>query len=184
MIRINLLPTKKKRKQLGIKQELILTGLLLVLVSILLGLLWSWQNHQVERLTLDKNQKQRELEQLKKVVAEVEQFKKDKQQYELKIKIIKELENQQSGPVHVLDELSLNLPEKLWLQSLSVKGNLLTLSGSAFANISIVDFINNLKNSPYFQNVQLLESKANSKENYRVYVYKLSANVTLPAKGQ
>lgn len=183
MILINLLPTKKKKKQLGIKQELLLAGLLLALTAVLLGLAWSWQNRTVEQLTLAKGDKQRTLEQLKKVVAEVEQFKRDKQQYEMKIKIIKELENQQSGPVHVLDELSLNLPEKLWLESLSLKGSLLTLSGAAFANISIVDFINNLKNSPYFQNVQLIESKLSTKEKYRFYAYKLTATVTLPEKG-
>jgi len=182
MIKINLLPTKKMRKALGIKQELLLSGLLLVLLGILLGLLWGWQTNRVENLTMQKNEKKQKLDQLKKVVAEVEQFKKDKALYEQKIQIIQDLEAKQSGPVHVLDELSLDITDKLWFQSLSLKGDTLTLSGSAFANISIVDFINNLKRSPYFQNVQLLESKLSGKESARVYMYKLSASVTSPKK--
>ncbi|OIP64330.1 MAG: hypothetical protein CO150_03955 [Nitrospirae bacterium CG_4_9_14_3_um_filter_53_35] len=182
MIRINLLPTKKLRKQLGIKQELLLSGLIFVFVVIILGLLWMWQSTTIERLTLQQNEKQQKLDQIKKVVNEVEQFKKDKELYEQKINIIKDLEAQQSGPVHILDELSVNIPDKLWFESMALKGNSLTLSGNAFANISIVDFVNNLKRSPYFQNVQLLESKSSDKKDIRVYVFKLSANVTVPKK--
>lgn len=182
MIRINLLPAKKMRKTLGIKQELLLSGLLLALLCILLGLVWGWQEGRVEALTVQKNEKQRQLDQLKKVVAEVEQFKKDKALYEQKIQIIQDLEAKQSGPVHILDELSLNITDKLWFDSLSLQGETLTLSGSAFANIAIVDFINNLKRSPYFQNVQLLESKLAGSKEGRVYVFKLSANVASPKK--
>ena len=182
MIKINLLPTKKARKTLGIKQELIMSGLFLVLLMMIMGLLWSYQNGKVEQLTLQKNQKTKELDQLKKIVAEVEQFKKDKSLYEQKIQIIEDLEAQQSGPVHVLDEQSLSLPDKLWFNSMTLKGQTLTISGSAFANISIVDFVNNLKRSPYFQNVQLLESKLTGKDNIRVYVYKLSSTITIPKK--
>ncbi len=182
MIRINLLPTKKIRKQLGIKQEILAAGLFLVLIVIVLGLVWVGQTSKIGQLTTQKNQKQQKLDQLKKIVAEVEQFKKDKALYEQRIKIIKDLEAQQSGPVHVLDELSLNVPEKLWFQSMTLKGSALTISGSAFANISIVDFINNLKRSPYFQNVQLMESKLSGKGDIRVYNYKLSANITIPRK--
>lgn len=182
MIKINLLPTKKIRKQLGLKQELLLSGLLLLLVVICLSLLWNMQDNNIERLTLQKNRQQQELDKLKKVVAEVEQFKKDKGLYEQKINIIKDLEAQQSGPVHVLDELSLNVPGKLWFRSLTMKGNALTLSGSAFANIAIVDFVNNLKKSPYFQDVQLRESKRTKQAKTSVYAYTLSARITIPKK--
>ncbi len=182
MIRINLLPTKKLRKQLGIKQELLLSGLTFVFIIIILGLFWMWQSKTIERLTFEKDQKQQKLDQIKKVVTEVEQFKKDKELYEQKINIIKDLEAQQSGPVHILDELSINVPDKLWFESMALKGNSLTLSGYAFANIAIVDFVNNLKRSPYFQNVQLLESKLSEKKDVRVYAFKLSTNVAVPKK--
>ncbi|NOY53688.1 MAG: PilN domain-containing protein [Deltaproteobacteria bacterium] len=182
MIKINLLPTRKIRKRLGVKQELILSGLLLLLVLICETLLWNMQSNHIERLTLQKNRQQQELNNLKKVVAEVEQFKRDKKLYEQKINIIKDLEAQQSGPVHVLDELSLDVPDKLWFRSLSMKGNHLTLSGLAFANISIVDFINNLKKSPYFQNVQLKESKRTKQNKTRVYAYTLTARISIPKK--
>jgi len=182
MIRINLLPTKKIRKQMGLKQELLLGFLLLVLTGVLLGLVWVWQSNRVERLTLDRNQKKQRLAQLKETVAEVERFKKDKELYEQRIAIIHDLEAQQSGPVHVLDELSLNIPDKLWFDSLSLKGKALTVTGKAFANIAIVDFVNNLKRSPYFQNVTLLESKVSTKAKVRVYEFKLTATVTMPKR--
>jgi type IV pilus assembly protein PilN len=180
MIKINLLPTKKTRKTLGVKQELLVNGFLLILIMIVLGVLWTWQNKDVARLETQKAEKTQQLDKLKKVVAEVEQFKKDKELYEQKIQIINDLEAQQSGPVHIIDELSLNIPDKLWYETLTLKGSTLTISGSAFANIAIVDLINNMKRSPYFQNVQLIESKLSTKKDSRVYIYKLSANVTMP----
>ncbi|MEK6775735.1 MAG: PilN domain-containing protein [bacterium] len=182
MIRINLLPTKKLRRELGIRQELLLSGLIFVFIIVVLGLVWMWQSKTMESLTARKNEKQQKLDQIKKVVTEVEQFKKDKELYEQKINIIKDLEAQQSGPVHILDELSVNLPDKIWFESMTLKGNVITVSGSAFANIAIVDFVNNLKRSPYFQNVQLLESKLSDKKDVRVYAYKLSANMSVPKK--
>jgi type IV pilus assembly protein PilN len=182
MIKINLLPTRKIRKHLGMKQELLLSGLLLLLVFICLAFLWNMQNKSIGKLTLQKNQHQQQLDKLKKIVAEVEQFKKDKQIYEQKIKIIKDLEALQSGPVHVLDELSLNVPDKLWFRTLSMKGDVLTLSGLAFANISIVDFVNNLKGSPYFQDVKLRESKRAKEKNMRIYAYTLSTRISIPKK--
>ncbi len=182
MIKINLLSRKERRKSRGVKQELLLSAVLLLIVAVGLGFLWSWQNRKVEKLTLEQTQKQQQLDQLKKVVAEVEQFKKDKALYEQKIDVIAQLEKQQGGPVHLLDELSLNITDNLWFNNLSLNGDRLTISGSAFANISIVDFVNNLKNSPYFAGVNLQESKLAGNQGARVYVYTLNSSVTVPSQ--
>ncbi len=182
MIKINLLSRKERRKSRGVKQELMLSAVLLLIVAVGLGFLWSWQNRKVDKLTLEQTQKQQQLDQLKKVVAEVEQFKKDRALYEQKIDIIAQLEEQQSGPVHLLDQLSLNITDNLWFKTLSLNGDQLTVAGAAFANISIVDFVNNLKHSPHFQNVQLQESKLAGEKDGRVYVYTLNSQVTMPKK--
>jgi len=58
------------------------------------------------------------LKEIKEKVKEVENYERDKKTYEEKIAIIQNLKKSQRGPVHVIDEISRMLPDRVWLVSL------------------------------------------------------------------
>ena len=68
-----------------------------------------------------------------------------------KIDVITDLKNKQSGPVEVMDEVSKALPELLWVDRLDQQGSTFTLSGRAFNDQAVSNFLANLDAVPEFE---------------------------------
>jgi len=71
-----------------------------------------------------------------------------------RVTLIEELRRNQTGPVHMLDQISRALPEMLWLtalkQSLSDSNEVL-IEGLATSPTTVSDFVANLESSGYFK---------------------------------
>jgi len=176
MIKINLLPSqkaKKGKKKLEIQSQLILASIVLSVLFLVLGYIWVLLSEKVDNLTAEKTKLTTELAVLKAKVKEVENYEKDKKAVEEKIKIIEQLRKKQSVPVLLLDQISRSLPDKVWLVSLTEQNGVIDLEGKATTNSEIVDFINNLKKSPLFKDVQILESRQNLEGSISIYTFKL-----------
>ena len=133
MIRINLLaadrPTKKK-KSVGrrraatpgaVQAYLLLTVFAggAVLVCLALYLYMSGQIRELDSKIVAAEQRQRELQAIKKQVDELEQKRAT---FQRKVDLIYKLQAEQQGPVHLLDELSKALPDFVWLSNLDQTG--------------------------------------------------------------
>jgi type IV pilus assembly protein PilN len=176
MIRINLLPTqkaKKGKKKVEIQSQLILASAVLSVLFLILGYSWISLNEKVDNLTTEKTKLTTELGVLKTKVKEVENYERDKKAVEEKIGIIEQLRKNQSIPVLLLDQISRSLPEKVWLLNLNQQNGVIDLEGRATTNSEIVDFINNLKKSPLFKDVQIVESIQNMEGAISIYTFKL-----------
>ena len=95
-------------------------------------------------------------EQLKKVEDDrkaIEVLKVKKAAFQKQIDIITTLKNNQQVPVRLLDEVSRNLPDFLWLISMQESGNQLTFSGRATTPNAYANFYNNLDASSFFSDV-------------------------------
>ena len=120
------------------------------------------------------------MKELKEKVKEVESYEENKKNLQEKNAIIEQLRKNQSGPVHILDEISTGVESlKLWLDSLNVKGNSVDLSGKAITNADIVEFVDRLKKSRYFSNVTLLESRQVVEDGISIYQFKIKSTVVL-----
>lgn len=176
MIKINLLPSqkaKKGKKKLEIQSQLILASIVLSVLFLVLGYIWILLNEKVDGLTADKTKLTTELGVLKAKVKEVENYERDKKAVEEKIQVIEKLRKNQSVPVLLLDQISRSLPEKVWLVSVVEQNGVIDLEGKATTNSEIVDFINNLKKSSLFKDVQILESRQNPEGTISIYTFKL-----------
>jgi Tfp pilus assembly protein PilN len=65
------------------------------------------------------------------------------------------LKKQQAVPVYILDQVSRNLPEFLWLDKMSAAANNISISGKATNYNAVSNFYTNLTDSGYFSNVSL-----------------------------
>ena len=101
---------------------------------------------------------QEEVERLRSVLKEVEEFKAKKAELEHKIQVINDLRDNQRGPVQVMDSISKALPELLWLDKMQMGPNQITLSGRAFNFNAIANFAENLDNVPEFREPNLRDS--------------------------
>ena len=96
-----------------------------------------------------------EKERLKDILAKGEAFKAQRELLKRKVELITDLKKNQAVPVHLLDQISRNLPEFLWLDSVSERGNGITLAGKATTYNAVSNFYNNLDASSYFADVVL-----------------------------
>jgi type IV pilus assembly protein PilN len=118
---------------------------------------------------------QAEVDRLKPILQEVEEFKKKQADLERKIEVITNLKNNQRGPVRVMDAVSRALPELLWLDQMEVKSSSIRLSGRAFNVNAISNFLENLDKVPEFMEPHL--GKVN--EAGEVYRFTIDVDYTL-----
>ena len=177
MIKINLLAVpkaRKVRKAAAIQYELILAG---VVVGVVLAGCLSYLfalNAKITRLQGDLVAANTKVARLKETVKEVENYEKNKKDLEEKNRIIEQLKKNQTIPVLLLDHVSQSMdPLKIWLQSLTAKAGQVDIDGKAITNTDIVEFINAMKGTNFFSDIQLIESRQTIEANIPVYNFKL-----------
>jgi type IV pilus assembly protein PilN len=175
MIKINLLPTKRKvpKKVTELQQQMLLGGLILMLTGIGVGYVWKELNNRIEELHREKVAAEAKIQQQENMLKEVKNIEEERKKVFDKIEVIEQLKKNQTGPVRLLDEISKALPAGVNLTSLSEKSGQVDINGTAFTNNDIVRFIDNLKTQPYFTDIFLMETKQATIEGADMYQYKL-----------
>lgn len=165
MIKINLLSERKATKAPRAKssfrfegtagaQQAILTGIVLVGV-IVAGWMWWSARSEVQRLEEEHRKADAELARLEEVRKKGDEFTARKELLERKIQLITDLKKAQTVPVHILDQVSRNLPDFLWLDNMSAKSSDVSIVGKATTYNAVSNFYRNLTDSGYFQEVTL-----------------------------
>ncbi len=160
MIKINLLPFRAARRKENIRRQISIFMLSVILLLLVIGYLW-WNNRSA--LSALKNEhiiKTAEFKVYEKTIKQIDRLKKKRKVIKNKLDIIKRLEKNKTGPVLLLEELSMAVPvNRLWLNSLSEKNGILTLNGTAMDNDTVALFMTNLENSEHIRSVDLKSAK-------------------------
>ncbi len=180
MIKINLSTikkgVKKSKKKIEFQSQIIGAVALIILTVAGAGYGWMWLNSKVSRLENEKALANKELTSLKEQVKVVENYEKDKKNFEDKISVIEQLKKNQTGPVIMLDEISKNIPERVWLTKITESGGRINMEGNAISNTDLANFVNSLKNAKGFSNIELTESKGAIEANIPIYTFKLQCD--------
>lgn len=175
MIRINLLPGKKKPL---ILPHVLIYGIIgtfvLIIVMVVFGV---YLNKKVSAMQSDISVKEQKLNELKETLIEVANYEKDNQEFREKARIIEQLKKNQIAPLILLDEVSEKLPKGVWLTRLTDNRGLISIEGYAHSNYDLVGYIQSLKGSDHLENVMLTESRQAEIEGISVYKFKLSFKV-------
>jgi type IV pilus assembly protein PilN len=91
-----------------------------------------------------------EAERLRSIIEEVKGYETKKASLEEKIELINKLKTNQKGPVRLMDEVSRALPDLVWLTSLDVVGETITMRGKTLSPNAVATYLENLKKSPFF----------------------------------
>jgi Tfp pilus assembly protein PilN len=110
---------------------------------------------ELDRVRQAKVTAEAELKRLEDVRKKAEAFKAQKELLERKINLITELKKKQAVPVHILDQVSRNLPEFMWLDSLTANSNAISIVGKATTYNAVSNLYDNLRASGQFADVVL-----------------------------
>src|SRR2546421_839637 len=161
MIRINLLAaererSKKKAVTFGTAGQKMAVGCSMILVLAVLFIGWRYWTISRDSNQLDAaiSAAQQETTRLHSVIQQVQQFEQRKAQLQQRVVLIEQLRKGQTGPVHMLDQVSRALPPMLWLTELKqndkVPGEVM-IDGRCTTLTSLSDFAANLEASGFFK---------------------------------
>jgi type IV pilus assembly protein PilN len=159
MIRMNLLPVRELKKQAQLRQQLYMFGAITAVMVLGIAALWWMDRQTISRLEVEKAHLESELGRLKQIVDDVNAMEKRQKLLNARLETIQRLRRNQRGPVLVLDELSRNLPEQAWIETIDETGGVYKVAGYALTNFAVADLLRNLQRSQQFTNVDLISSE-------------------------
>lgn len=134
----------------GNLNNVLMIGLTLLGVVLAAGY-WFIVNRQYadaeDRLTTRKSEAQK----LEKVIKDVEDFQAQKDNLQKRIDLINQLKQNQKGPVRIMDQISRDLPDLVWLDHMTISGGSIAIAGRGLNPNAIALFVANIKNDPYFE---------------------------------
>ena len=156
MIKINLLKARKEKKRIGVRKEMIVFILSMVVVLALLLLVqWYMGGQKADTLAQISNTK-KEIEYYKSLKTEFEKAKEQQKILQDKLNVINLLRKEKSSSAKVLDELSIDKPEKIHFESVKKDGSKLGIEGVALDDETVANFMTNLRKSKLFKSVDLI----------------------------
>jgi type IV pilus assembly protein PilN len=193
MIRVNLLGTKEapagggtvidygptggeRSESKGIVVAVAILGLAVAAIVVQ----WLSMTRQLSQLDEEINQLTAEKNRLAPIILEVQKYQAKLAELEEKEKLIERLKREREGPVRMLDALSSELPDFVWLVKLQQGGSQVTIDGMAASYVSIADYINKLEDNEWFQNVELIDAKVDQKQEQEFTQFQLRTQIVSP----
>jgi len=171
--RINLLPHRAERRARAKKHFAMVSGL-----AAALGLVIVLAVH-ITYADLISNQDGRnqflksEIGKLDKEIAEIDKLKDEIAALLARKQIIETLQADRAQTVHLLDELVKQMPEGVFLRSISQKGMRVQLLGYAQSNARVSTLMRNIEASRWLGDPELIEVKAAALDKRRVSEFTL-----------
>jgi len=169
MIRINLLAaerdkSKKKAVTFGTLGQKLTVACSLILILAVLFIGWRYWAVSRDSSTMDAEiaAAQQETTRLHSVIQQVQQFEQQRARLQQRVVLIEQLRKGQTGPVHMLDQISRALPQMLWLTELkqTPAGADVVIDGKCTTLTGLSEFVSNLEASGYFKrSIEIIDTK-------------------------
>ena len=181
MLKINLLPVRQLKKRVQATQQLVGMVLLLLLVLAFLAAIGIFQTQKINRLQADIAQLNKEKDSYAPTLKKIADLKKDREELTRKTDIINTLKTDSSLTVRVLDEVASKVDnQRMWLESLQQDRGTLKLTGIALDDQTVAQFMDNLKESPFVQDVALSGSSQKAVSGRNLKSFELNCSVSQP----
>jgi len=184
MIRINLLPVREARRRADLQQQGFLLVALLMVAVVGTGWMHFAMRSKVSAATGRVAQINAQIKQFEPQLKQVEAYKQKKAEVQAKLDVIDGLERSRSGPVHMMDELAIHIPERMWLISLKARAGSVKIEGKSLDNEIVAAFLTELSRSPYFGNVELRSTELESRGGLKLHRFEVTTTMEDPHKPQ
>jgi Tfp pilus assembly protein PilN len=151
----------------------------LVILGLLIGGGWTalkWNERNRKQATV--NSMQAEADNLRKIIEEVERFERRRDSLGKRIALINQLKQNQKGPVRLLDHISRDLPDLVWLDTMALAGSQITISGRTLNPNAAATFVENIKADPMFDEPEFntLSAEGGGQTGINVYRFEMRFN--------
>jgi type IV pilus assembly protein PilN len=181
MIYINLLPVRKIRERLRVRNEVAIYLASLFVILLVIFMINLSKNSAIAGLKSENLALSKKKDSYQPILNEIEKLKNDKKTQEIKLEVIKKLKTGSQVTVHVMDELARITPSnRLWLNKMTQAGGKLDISGVALDNATIAQFMNNISASDNFSAAELTSSSQTVVAGAKLKSFSLKISLTSP----
>lgn len=160
IVRINLLPHREQKRQRQKQAFYLMTGVSVVAGLTLVLLVWSVLEGYIDaqksrnKLIADENRR------LDAQIKEIATLRQEIEALRARQKAVEDLQADRNEPVYLLDELTRQTPEGIYLRSIKQEDRKVTVAGWAASNERVSEFLRNLTNNGrYVERPELIEIK-------------------------
>lgn len=182
MIRINLLPYRASKKKETANQQLIVIAAILLFALAVAGVVYSVTLGKIRTATNEMKRSEDELANLKKKIGEIDNLKKLQAEVQKKLDILNQLRKEKTGPAIRLARLSDIVPERMWLTKYQESGTNVSISGLAYSEDQIAEFMRSIQSSQEFTNVELQVSEQQEISGVKLKKFDLSCVIMVAKK--
>lgn len=181
MIKINLLPVRAAKKKETAVQQITIFCVSIALVLLVIGALYAVKLGQISSAKNDITASNNKITELKIRIGKLEELKTLKEQVKKKLDVLAQLRKNKTGPAQRLATLSDITPDQLWLTVYSEAGESVKISGIAYSEDLIAQFMRSIQSSNDFTGVELIVSEQKDIAGTKVKAFELSCKLKASA---
>lgn len=180
MIRVNLLPHRQISRELRQREFGLMVGFTTIAAAFIVFLGWTYINSQAEA-QLERNKRlDGAIVKLDKEIADIKDLKDQISTMLARKQVVENLQTDRSQAVIVLDELSRQLPEGMYLKSIKQQANVISVNGIADTNARVATLVRNLSASTWLESPSLVEIKSVLVNTLKQNTFTLNVNIKVP----
>lgn len=187
MIRINLLGQARPKAQrravpLEATFQIGMFLLALLVATAVLGLDYAQTNKKVTETQQSIDNLRKQKAQLDQIKQQVDAFEKEKALLQTRINVIEALQKNRTGGQELLDAVAntVSRADTVWLTKFDRKGDALTFTGTAGSIDAVAEFITQLRQSGYFQGIEIKEAHQNDNPAVQLFEFTINASFAPP----
>lgn len=180
MIRINLLPHREEKRKARRQQFIAMAGMIALLAGAIVALIHGINANDISNQQAKNEFLRREIAVLDKQIDEIKRLREQSDALLSRKQVIESLQANRAETVQLFNELARQVPEGVYLQTVKQTGSRINIVGYAQSNARVSNLMRNLDGSPLLQDPALIETRAATVGNRRVYSFNLNVGITQP----
>lgn len=177
MIKINLLPVRAAKKKETAVQQITIFCVSIASVLIIAGIMYAVKLGQISATKNDINSANNKIAELKVKIGKLEELKTLKEQVKKKLDVLAQLRKNKTGPAQRLATLSDITPDQLWLTSYGETADSVKITGLAYTEDLIAQFMRSIQASNDFTAVELIVSEQKEYAGSKIKSFELSCRL-------
>lgn len=181
MISVNLLPKEERSEERQLvaapRKQFLLPLALIIAVIVPIAGLYLMQITKIQGLKSDIEVAQAESMRLKPQIEKINQLMVKREELNLRLNLVRDLNRARTLPVQLMDELSMQVPEHLWMTNMEHFGSAMTLEGVTFSNLVVADLMSRLERTDLYRDVDLTVAERIAIGGEEVIIFTLTAQV-------
>ncbi len=180
MTRINLLPWREELRQEQKKQFMMMLVMTAALAAAIVGLIHFQMQAKIDYQLSRNSFIQNEIGKLDKEIAEIAELQKVRRSLIERMEVIQDLQGSRPSIVHLFTEIVSTVPNGVYLETLTQRGNNLVINGLAESNARVSTYMRNLSASDWLKEPNLSVIEIEDITVNRISTFTLTVKQTSP----